>query len=257
MKEHSHVAYTEEIVLRIKENSYKAFLGVCNFCDSSDYYEKVVEYFHPNEKSYYSDLKFKKRIKDYTIGRYCAKLAVADFIGRENLNSIHIRNGLFNHPIVSCGCGDNIQVSITHCDHIGMAVTFLEDYPLGIDLENISDKNLYIMEKQLTPSEKKLINDTFNGTEYLSAVFWAAKESLSKVLKTGFIAPLEIFEIDGIGVYDRYFLCTFKNFPHYKAFSSIIGKYVFSLAYPRGTEINLNLNNMEKVFGLRNDSSTA
>ncbi len=254
MKVHSHVALIEEVALKTKEKSYKAFLCMCNFDHSLDYYEKAVEYFHPGEKRYHGSLKFEKRIKDYTIGRYSAKLAIAALIGNENLNSIHIRSGLFNQPIVCCDWKDNIQVSITHCDHIGMAMAFLEDYPLGIDLESISEKNLRIMENQLTPSERNLINETFYVDEYLMAIFWAAKESLSKVLKTGLITPLEVFEINKVDSYGEYLICSFKNFPHYKAFCIRSGKYVLSIAYPGSTEINLNLHNVEKAFGQNTDS---
>ncbi|MBN3526380.1 4'-phosphopantetheinyl transferase family protein [Paenibacillus apiarius] len=254
MKEYSSIRLIEKVILRTEEKSHQARISLCNFSSSPDYYERVVDFFHPLEVEYYKSLKSEKRIRDYTIGRYSAKLAISALCGQKKLDSILIRSGLFYQPVVNCDRGNNIQVSITHCDQIGMAVAFLEDYPLGIDVERISEKNIQIIKKQFTPSENHLIKRMFPDHEYMMIAFWTAKESLSKVLKTGLRTPLEVFEIDKVSLDERHIVCSFKNFSQYQALSERIGDYVFSIVYPRNAIIFLDLSKLEDVISLRESS---
>ncbi|NEW09019.1 4'-phosphopantetheinyl transferase superfamily protein [Paenibacillus sp. SYP-B3998] len=245
MKVYSSIGIIEEVILRSEEKSHQARISLCNFKSSPDYYERAIDCLHPLEMEYYRSLKYEKRIRDYTVGRYSAKLAISALCGQSRLDSILIRSGLFNQPVVHCDQGNNIQVSITHCDQIGMAVAFLEDYPLGIDVEKISETNIRMMEKQFTASEIHLIERMSPGLEYTMVAFWTAKESLSKVLKTGLLTPLEIFEIDKVSLDERHIVCTFKNFSQYQALSERIGDYVFSIVYPRHVEIFMDLNKLK------------
>lgn len=253
MSEYFPVIFINEISINLIEKSYKAVLCLCNFSDCPEYYKDAVIHFHPMEKQYFNSLKYEKRIRDYTAGRYTAKLAVAAFTGEKKLDSILIKSGLFNQPVVYCSEEKNIQVSITHCDCIAMAAAFPEDCPLGIDLERINEKNLNIMEKQLTPDENRLLKEFLPDYAYMAAVFWTAKESISKVLRTGLFTPMEVFEINKIQPEGNGFICGFRNFPQCKAYSVRKGNYVFSIAYPSCVKISINLNSLGKGLGFEED----
>jgi len=51
-------------------------------------------------------------------------MAVAAFTKQEKLDLILIKSGLFNQPIVCCDRQRNIQISIAHCDNVGVAAVF-------------------------------------------------------------------------------------------------------------------------------------
>jgi len=54
---------------------------------------------------------------------------------------------------------------------------------VGIDFERASEKNISIIEEQLSLTEKRLLNNVLQVYSGAAAIFWTAKESLSKVLK--------------------------------------------------------------------------
>ena len=54
-------------------------------CPIIDDYSSYLRYLHDEELQYYNTLKYEKRIKDYLIGRYCAKIAVSQIVSVDNL----------------------------------------------------------------------------------------------------------------------------------------------------------------------------
>lgn len=227
--------YIDELQLMSSGEIKKASLCFAFFLSESDY-DRLVQNLHIQERNYFNTLIFQKRRRSYLLGRFVAKQAVAKLTGQTNLASIIIQPGIFNQPIVVCN-EQNIQVSITHCGNCALAIAFPEAYPLGVDLEKIDYGNIEVLEKQMSPVEKKQISFLPFSRAAKATLIWTAKEALSKVLKTGLITPLEVFEIEKIErLENNYIVSSYKFFPQYKAISFTVNCYICSIVYPAVTK---------------------
>ncbi|HBV97550.1 MAG: 4'-phosphopantetheinyl transferase [Peptococcaceae bacterium BICA1-7] len=241
-----HNVYVDKLTLNRPENIYKATLCLCFLSDIEDY-EVLIGHLHDQELKYYNTLEFEKRIRSYLMGRFTAKQAVAALTGRENLTDILIQPGIFTQPVVVSGC-QNIQVSITHCDDFGAALAFPEAHPLGIDIEKINPNNADVLEKHITGAEKEIMGSCPFSFYAGLTLLWTAKEALSKVLKTGLMTPFEVFEIDGIEVFDNHSISHYKNFAQYKVISFTIDRYMCSIVYPKKTRMQFDINPIKENF---------
>ncbi|WP_438432133.1 4'-phosphopantetheinyl transferase family protein [Gorillibacterium sp. sgz500922] len=239
--------YNGELFVESDRASYKA--GVC-FCNYS-YIERhceVQSFLHAEELDYFHELRFEKRIKSYLIGRYAAKQAFVHQIGGDRLQQVAIKNGIFGQPVLASPHSSHLQVSITHCGDIGGAIAFPEACPMGIDIESISILSQSGFLSQMTNTEKGLVGklQMENGRSVAEIVtlIWSAKESLSKVLKTGLTVPFEILEVSDIAYNGNDYVCYYKNFIQYRTLSTRKEDYVLSITCPK----NLRIQNIEKVF---------
>lgn len=243
---HSSI-YIDELILTRPEQVFKADGCFC-FYPLWEHYQGIIGDLHPSEREYYDTLKFEKRMRSFLIGRYAAKRAVAALTGETDLAKILVRAGVFTQPIVSLPGHLNIQVSISHCDHLGAALAFPEDHPLGIDLEKIHlDKN-NVLEKQMTPAEIELIKTQPDFYEAMLTLLWTAKEALSKVIKTGLMTPMKIYEINKIEHHGSYFLSYYKNFGQYKTISFKIENYICAITHPMKTKLDINITALQSDF---------
>ena len=174
-------------------------LWKCRLCLSNIEEEELQanrQYFlHTNEQAYFSTLLYPKRQHSYLLGRHCAKKAIAAYTGFDNLTEIWIETGIFHYLVVNHPVLKNIQVSISHGDTLGAALAFPEAFPMGIDAEEICINKIGVIERQLSPAEKKKfsINNTDGG---VSMQLWTSKEALSKILKCGLAISFDLLEID-------------------------------------------------------------
>jgi len=231
--------YTEVIDLVRAKKVFRAALCCC-FFSMQQPKKELIQYLHTQERNYYNTLTHEKRIRSYLIGRYVAKQAVAAVTGEVDLTNICIESGVFTQPIVVSG-KQNIQVSITHCEHCGAAIAFPEAHPMGIDIEKINPAKRYVLESQITENEQKQIRSREFSYDTGLALLWTAKEAISKVLKTGFMVPLQVFEISKIQLYDHYMITYYKNFAQYKAISFSINSYMCSIVCPLRTETGFDI----------------
>ncbi|KFM95265.1 hypothetical protein D0U04_30250 [Bacillus clarus] len=231
-------SFTSELVLKQKNKTYKTNVCIC-YSSSINQYLETVKYLHPNEMAYFLTLKFEKRVESYLAGRYAAKKALSVFIKDQGLDEILITPGIFNQPIVVHSSVRNGQVSISHCDSLGVAIAFSEETPMGIDIERISIDNKDILEAQMTVGEKRLTKLLSYPDETIYTILWTAKESLSKILKTGLTTPLEIYEINKIEIHNGVVYSYYQNFSQYCTASIIFGQYINSITYPKGTDLSL------------------
>jgi 4'-phosphopantetheinyl transferase len=244
--------FIAKLDLKEGDRIYSAYLCLC-YSPSSDRYFQTITYLHPNEMNYYLSLKQEERVKNYLAGRYAAKRAVSSFENNENLQRIIIEQGIFGQPIVVLSNSRNIQVSITHCDEFGAAIAFMEKSPMGIDIEGIDINQISTLESQITIMEEELIKTLAYPYEAALTLFWSAKESLSKILKTGLTSPYQIYEINQVYVRDGVIINFFENFPQYSTVSYIFGNYVCSLTYPKWIDLNIRtvknlLHRVEKLI---------
>lgn len=227
--------YMDELQLISPGEIKKATLCFAFFLHEADY-DRLIRYLHFQERQYFNTLIFPKKIRNYLLGRYVAKQAVAYLTGQINLANIMIRSGIFNQPIVT-GNKQNIQVSITHCGNCALALAFPEEYPLGVDLEKIDPGNIEVLEKQMSAIEQKQISFLPLSRAAGATLIWTAKEALAKVLKTGLITPLEVFEIEKIErLANNCIAGYYALFPQYKVISFIVNGYSCSIVYPAATK---------------------
>lgn len=206
----------------------------------SDLDQLAVDWMHPKEKDTLSRLNFPRRRASYVLGRYCAKMALQQQINSAKLDSIWIGEGVFHQPILY---SDEIntchQVSIAHTQDFGAALIFEERHPMGLDIEMNDVQHNSTIISQLTPFEKKFLEDhwksTFNIHPY--TWIWTVKEALGKVLKTGLTVPMSVYELNQIDREGVFIVSTYKNFPQYKALSFIWNEAVISIVLPRKTEM--------------------
>lgn len=190
---------------------------------------------HPEEQSYYETLKFDKRRESYLLGRISAKKAIGTLSHYEDLGKIAIEAGIFQFPVVKYAITPNLQVSITHSEGLGIALSYPEVHPLGIDLERTDKANTHAIKEQLTPAELALIRTISLPEEVACTMVWTMKEALSKVLRTGLTMDLKLLEIQSLVKEEDLYISYFRHLIQYRAISCYAGAYVCSIVVPGKT----------------------
>jgi 4'-phosphopantetheinyl transferase EntD len=205
--------------------------------------EDLVKYLHPTEMDKISTFGSPIRQKTFLMGRYCAKRALDSVSEAEvPLVDILIDKGIFEFPIVAHPKLSNYHVSIAHTDSCAVAVAFPHCHPISVDIEVASGDRHDTIWKQLSTDEKQLLSQLPIAIELASAIAWTAKESLSKILRTGLTAALEIYELSQIEIGENnQILCSFKYFFQYRTESHIIDECVFTLCLPKRSQMELGL----------------
>ncbi|WP_052360696.1 4'-phosphopantetheinyl transferase family protein [Oceanobacillus manasiensis] len=203
----------------------------------------LVQTLSIDELKEYNTHKYKKRMVEYSFGRYIAKKSVIHFLKNKNLNEITIGRGVFNQPVVySSEDSKRLQVSISHVNNIAVSIVFPEEHPMGIDIEKISDDKLEALSKQLSDNEKTLLYLTNLEKSEGFTLLWTVKEAISKVMKTGLTVPLSIFSVKSIEKVNGGYISEFDQFLQYKVFSWIIDTYICSICMPRYSSFTININ---------------
>lgn len=219
-----------KIILTRKTGRFEAAYGIMAAAleDIHDH-SKLL---HPKEKSQLQHLKYERRKNNYLLGRLAAKKALSVLVKDQSLDTISVDTGVFQFPVIN-GCQQqNIQVSISHSDTIGIALAFPAEHPLGIDIEAVDPDKGEAMKSQIEPNELALTKST--GLNELSAatLIWTAKEALSKVLKTGMTVDFKFFELASVEKVGETYHSTFRHFMQYQAISFPIEDYVCSIILP-------------------------
>jgi 4'-phosphopantetheinyl transferase len=236
--------FTTNITLK-QEN--EVYISSLSFID--DYSKlKVLEIdsiLHPLEYKRYNSFRSEKRRSSFILGRYTAKMAISSLCNVQPINQIFIDSGIFNQPIVKRPDLPNICVSISHNDSSSIALAYPEDYPMGIDLERIDEEKIANIAELFTSHEHNLSIILYKNKPLFYTILWTAKESLSKVLRTGFTTGFNTLEINTIE-YDSngFYKLTFTNFSQYQTFSIILNDKVITIILPRKTIIE----SLEQVF---------
>ncbi|MDO3681065.1 4'-phosphopantetheinyl transferase superfamily protein [Paenibacillus ehimensis] len=241
--------YLEELALIRPDNRFKAQLS---FCSRTYPYEdaEALSILHEQELAYYRKLQYKRK-HSFILGRYCAKQAISAYnrMGEPQLRHIWVQQGVFQQPVVMLPRTEPLQITITHCDHIAAAIAFPEAHPLGIDLEKIDGANVNAIESQITAPEKQMIADTSLEYEAALTMLWTSKESLSKILKTGLMTPLPVYEINHMDIKQDYVVTSYANFAQYRSVSFRAGSYMCSITLPKRTELEVNIPEIQRLFG--------
>ena len=227
---------SENIVLSRKDREF----GVCVSMVQGglDELSLYLDRLHPKEKMVYQTFQYDRRKVSYLLGRFSAKRALIGLRGMTVWESIWIDSGVFEFPVVRCPTLQNTQVSISHCDSIGMSIAFEEAHPMGIDLEKVNDKHNHVIQGQLTDKERFLLKDAHLDNARGYTILWSVKESLTKVIKTGMMMDFSLAEVDTIAVEDQLCTSTFVHFGQYKTISCPCGEYVVSITLPKRSHID-------------------
>jgi 4'-phosphopantetheinyl transferase EntD len=198
-----------------------------------------LDQLHPVERARYDLCKYARRKESYLLGRLSAKAALAELTGFNDAAELLIDTGVFNFPVVKCAALSNQQVSISHCEGISISVAFAEAHPMGIDIEQVTEKHQEVMRNQLTTKEVELLRrfqlDDIRGY----TLIWSIKESLSKVIRTGLTIDFSLLEVNALSVKNiGEYACTFSQFGQYQAVSCFLGDYVVSITLPKKSSVN-------------------
>jgi 4'-phosphopantetheinyl transferase len=229
MRKSNHI-----ITFTRKETKHKAQLLIIQNQSTSS--QKLSQSLSPQEHKQYSNFPSQERKNSFLLGRYCAKNALSNFCNIEKLSNIHISNGVFGNPIINHKDIQNVQISISHSNNIAAAIAFEESHPTAIDLEIIDKAKSKDIQSQLTSHEISLA----------LGIAWTAKESLSKILKTGFTLPLHILEINSItSNSNQTFTSTYANFTQYKTISYLQENIIYSITFPKNSNIEMKIEQNE------------
>lgn len=224
--------FVEKIELTSKKSKDLMYLSACKVPKSSQIEASIIPFFDAGELEFIKNIKYDKKRYDFILSRLSAKLAVSKWDPGQCINKIQISNGYFSQPLIKCNNLSNNSLSITHCDDIGITVTFPSDYLVGIDIEKVQDRVLRALKNQLTNRETELLLENFSNRIHAATIFWTAKEALSKALRIGFTSALGTFEIESI-IHDKnLFICRFKHFPQFCAYCVSIAEYIFTIVIP-------------------------
>lgn len=164
----------------------------------------------------------------------CTKLALKDFCSLDlnEMQGITLFKGVFGQPILSCDSSliNNLGVSLSYSNNTIGILLFDQRHPMGLDIELKTVEDAPFLADFFTEDELKLIrlNKDFLSKE----MFFSAKESLSKILKTGLTSPLSIYEISNFKVTGTSIFLYFKNFTQYHTEVTHIGDEYRSITFP-------------------------
>ncbi len=223
--------------LRDDNKKYNANLFICS--NYNDIAADELGYIFSNEEyKKYNNFDSLTRKSSFLFGRYAAKKALSKLYNISKLSDINISNGVFGQPIISHKSLKNIQTSIAHSNNIASAIVFEENHPTAIDVEIIDKSKNQNIEEQLTKYELGLLSNTKTSQEIFNFISWSAKESLAKILKTGFTLPLSVIEIASIENYqNKEFTSTYKNFTQYQTKSYPKNNFIYSLTFPKNSKL--------------------
>jgi 4'-phosphopantetheinyl transferase len=196
--------------------------------------ELAVEFLGPLETVYLSKLRSERRRKSYLLGRYAAKLALREPLSEQDPKRVEILKGVFEQPIVHSRGKGGWGVTISHSDSLAVCIAFPAGHPFGVDVERIDQARQETILSQLSPQEIDWVESAPIDGQRVATALWASKEALSKVLTTGLMTPLHIYNLSEFSRIDSgIWEGRFQNFGQYKVRVWAGASYVFSIAMPK------------------------
>ncbi|MDT3425551.1 phosphopantetheinyl transferase [Paenibacillus forsythiae] len=223
--------------LQVDDRSYEVAICFC-WCAALDEYLSLSHDLHEKERERFDKMDYERRRKSYLLGRHVGRSAASAVIGHDQRSDIFIDQGVFHQPILVSPLLPNMQLSISHCDDLGAAIVFPEAVPMGIDIERICPGKKDAIESVITEWEKELARNFPFDYETFLFCLWSAKESISKVFKTGLTASLAIYEVASLERGDNEFTLYYKNIFQYVTAVFIIHHYVCAVTYPKNVVLN-------------------
>ena len=201
--------------------------------------ELAGEMLGPIEAAYFATLGLARRQRSYLLGRYAAKLGLGKLLPELDLRDIEVTRGVFEQPVVQGRAG--FSVTISHTGSLAGALAYPTGHPIGIDIEVIEPARYQTILTQLSESEKRLIETSTADRYQIATALWAAKEALSKVLTTGLMSPIQIYNLAEFQRLDKgTWEGLFQNFAQYKVKVWIGSSYAFAMVFPKRSVLGLD-----------------
>ncbi|MBO0997910.1 4'-phosphopantetheinyl transferase superfamily protein [Bacillus sp. SD075] len=222
-----------------KKKIYKSYIKFYE-ADSVNL-DYIGDIFNEKEWSYLYLQNGPKRAIEAKKSLYCGKKAIMEFldIGLDEIKNVSLLKGVFGQPVIVTNLFllMNMGISITHTDKTFGILIFDQMHPMGIDIETKTKSDSEFLGTYLTEAEKKMIMESEGVLS--KEIFFSAKESLSKVLKTGLTSPLEIYEISKVIIDHNNISLFYKNFSQYKSTVVLVNDEIRSVTFPiNSTKIN-------------------
>lgn len=185
---------------------------------------------HPSELARMHGFSSPVRRNGFRLGRIAAKRALSAWLSPAQCASTLIGSGAFGQPVLSAP----FDVSLSHSESTAVAVASPSGFPMGIDIEFLSDEpsRIRALEGQMTEGEQTLGKLHFPSRSALLHGLWSAKEALSKVLRTGLGTPFSVLEISEISSHEGIRLLNFRHFFPYSVVQITGPDKVISLCFP-------------------------
>jgi len=217
-------------------------VGFCFINNNLNDHRKKTDELHPLEFLYYKKLTSEKRRISYLLGRLSARYAIMEILSRQiKVHDYFIGFGVFKFPVVKNLKEREIGVSISHCDTLGVCIAYPEEHPMSIDIEKVSECNANAIKKFISPKEYMQINSCFLTKKAGRILIWTIKESISKILRTGLMANLKIFEVVHLKKCNGVYTSEFNNFFQYKAISKLINNHFITIVLPKNSNCDLDV----------------
>jgi len=149
------------------------------------------DWLSPDEIRRLNDLRFAKRRTDWRLGRWTAKLGVANCLTLadhlQSLARIEIRASDAGAPeAFLAGRAAGASISLSHSSGRAACAVTHPEVALGCDLEKVEPRSRSFVRDYFTADEQHLIaSSTASDRSRMATLLWSAKESALKVLRTG------------------------------------------------------------------------
>lgn len=233
-----------KIVLRCSNQGNASLSAVLAWADVKTYPSLAAAsptFLHPHEQTYFLGLPALRRKTSYLIGRYVAKQALAELLNAVDARAIHIMAGVFQQPVVHYPTPEAVDVSISHCDRLAVAVAFPAIHPMAVDVELIAPQRSDVMAAVMLVDELERALPVAGSRDAACTLLWAAKEALSKTLRCGMTCPFELFAISQIDASREPITGLFRNFAQYRFHAWIKSGFVLVLVAPRNSTLETDL----------------
>ncbi len=203
--------------------------------------ENALSLLSVSERKRYDTYTVSKRKETFLMGRYAAKEALSGLDSQMVSSEVSIESGVFQQPFVVGTLSQELDVSLSHSNGVGVACAFPRAHPLGIDIEEICLDRDAALSRYITDKEKSLYENVCVASPqewlYLN---WTAKEALSKVLKCGLMTP---FSVLALNHYEQLSSChwvgTFEHFAQYQFQVWMAPPYMMALVLPKRSRLQL------------------
>jgi 4'-phosphopantetheinyl transferase len=155
----------------------------------------------PGERRVLDRLTVDKRRSDWRLGRFCAKAAVADWLGVD-ASRLEIAAAADGAPEARLD-GEPAPVAVTLSHRGGRALAVVADtgVRLGCDLELVEPRNEAFVNDWLAPAEREILAGQNGARRALVAnLLWSAKEAAAKARREGLRLDLRdaLADLDGL-----------------------------------------------------------
>ena len=219
-----------------KEQKYRLILSTGKYDNSIQKFRSSLS---KDEIEILNNFKVISRQNEFITGRILAKNNVLLIKEKIKPTDINIISGVWGFPIFDTNGINKMWVSIAHSsEYAASLLSEAGTHPIGVDIEEINPNNEVTLAFFLSKYKKSFTLEEKH-------IYWAAKEAVSKALRTGFTISETFFEISEITLHNSIYTIAFKHLPRLQVLTWIKNNIVISIAYPKELEFdsirNMNL----------------